>query len=65
MIQRIVSDNLQLKEEMLKTRLQLSILSFYLKRQKLEDDKKILTLNNSIEILKSHELKLNEISMRQ
>ena len=60
-----MNDNLQLKEEMLKTRLQLSILSFYLKRQKLEDDKKILTLNNSIEILKSHELKLNEISMRQ
>ena len=52
-----------MQEESVKNRLQLSIFSYYLKTQKLEDDKKIETLNNAIKVLTSHEIKLKEITI--
>ena len=49
-------------DEITKNRLQVSILQYYLKTQKLEDEQKIETVNNAIKVLTSHERKLREIS---
>ena len=51
-------DNETLKNEMLKNRVQLHVLSYYLKQQKLEEDMKAKNLNRAIKVIAEHEVKL-------
>ena len=55
-------DNETLKNEMLKNRVQLHVLSYYLKQQKLEEDMKAKNLNRAIKVIAEHEVKLMQMT---
>ena len=61
-VRTLKKDNETLKNEMLKNRVQLHVLSYYLKQQKLEEDMKAKNLNRAIKVIAEHEVKLMQMT---